>query len=476
MQIVAYDRPNGSGTYLAGVPKTISYGGNTYNVTEFGSEEDIIKDLNPNMTSIGFDFESTNCRQVLEYIAPESLVSSRLWGIRCGNANGYRYYVDKTTNTSTLDTGDVVLYRKNVLSPTTSQTALNTDVEIVRVFPYKYSIRKSNPTVVNWQAYTTTAFTIKEDVSRILTGAFAGNRTITSVKVAAPTKYQLIGGTTTCYAPRLNYIEAGAFDNSTVVSFDFCNCYDTRVIEGNVKSSQSQVMKIGRDALGPARKRVLDNDGYYVYEKADNINIYVPDVDVGSTNVEKFITRYQNDSSYYLYQKYGCLQERTPDSRPTPSEVEGGKKQQSASLKSEAFDVTVGGINYRVMPSGTVLNGVTYESANAQYVAVVTGLSDETAESAKVVIPSSVYDKGTAYAVVGITEDAFGTNEVMETLVLPNKEMMFTSATLAACTKLESVQYNDLLANVEEAQSNVASLPVETSKALIEDHSEDVTE
>lgn len=479
VQIVAYDRPNGSGTYMAGVPKTITYDGNTYNVTEFGSEEDILKDLNPNMQSIGFDFESTNARQVLEYIAPESLVSPKLYGIRSGDAAGYRYYVGKTRNTSTLDTGDVVLYRKNVLSPITSST-LNTDIEIVRVFSYSYSIRKAAPTVPTWTAVTATSFTIREDVSRILTGAFNGNRTITSVKVAVPSKPQLIGGTTVCVAPRLNYIESGAFDNSKVVSFDFCNCYDERVIEGNIKSSQSQVIKIGRDALGPARKRVLDNDGYYVYEKADNIQIYVPDVDVSSTStVEKFITRYQNDSSYYLYQKYGCLQEKTPDGgRPTPNEAgeTKTKKQENASLKSADFDVTVGGISYHVMPSGTVWNGATYESANAQYVAVVTGLSAETADAAKVTIPSSIYVKGVEYKVVGITDDAFGKNEVMETLVLPNKEMLFSSATLADCTALESVQYNDILANVEESQSNVASLPVETAKALIEDHSEDVSE
>ena len=101
------------------------------------------------------------------------------------------------------------------------------------------------------------------------------------------------------------------------------------------------------------------------------------------------------------------------------------------------------------------------------------GLSAQTASSSTVIIPSTVSYRGINYTVVGITDKAFGTNDVLETLILPNKDVVYSSAALAGCSKLGTIQYSDVVAYAENAENNVAALPTPSSKALIEDTSEE---
>ena len=125
------------------------------------------------------------------------------------------------------------------------------------------------------------------------------------------------------------------------------------------------------------------------------------------------------------------------------------------------------------MNSGTEYQGTTYTSSKTKFVAVITGLNAQTASSSVVIIPSTVSVKGINYEVVGIADNAFGENDVLETLVLPNKDVTYSSEVFAGCSKLGIIQYNDIVAYTESAKNNVASLPGQSTKSLLESSAEE---
>ena len=473
IQIIGYKR-TGADPMTSRTIVTVPYRINGIYVREFGGDEDILKETPDSITGVAFYFDS-NSAPYIEYFSPAALSSPRLVGIRLGNATNTRFFVAPSQSHT--------LYRKLNKGSTA-------DLEIVKVFNYTWSTT-TGPTGQTIYTYSilspNTAFTIPQAVSKIQNNAFEDNKRIVSVKVQNPTSASF---SNLHLGPKLNYIGADAFKGSTVQTFDFRNCFDTEYVVDSSQASgyavknhfASKVVTLGKDALKSPRKEVINAQGYHEYVRADAISIIVPDgivANVVSGSNVMLSQMYLDDSSYFLYGKYGCITAATPDSRYLPSAADeaAAKKGAKEALNSGALDVTLSGVKYHVLLSGTEYDGTVYgdEETNAM-VAVVTGFTGKTETAEKIVIPSSISVKGKNYDVVAITDKAFGDNDVLETLVLPNREIAYSSAALAGCTKLGTIQFNDILAYAENAENTVASLTVETTQALIEDHSEDTTE
>ena len=422
---------------LTGVSNVPGYSG-TYNTTEFGEDEDILHNLDPRIKRVKITFGAA--ANFLQHINAASLQSSRIKGLGTFGARGtYRY-----------DNTNYLLYYRN-----------SNQMEIVKVFE-----RNTAGTV-----YPSNTYTIKPNVTSICKGAFSGNTIITRIKVANPSAVQHHSGVYVT-APDLSYIEEGAFTNSSVLEFDFRNCYD-RDGSGGIYT-KTKMVNIGENALGEYREKVLDNNGYYYYQKVQGLSIILPNVKYASGNTATVLNMYKANSLYAMYANYDCLTTAEPDA----DGVVGSSVQQSAKngtipLKSAEADVTLSGVQYHIMPTGTEYDGKAYTAKSAQYVAVVTGLSGDTATASTVIIPSQISVKGITYEVIGITDTAFGTNDVLETLILPNRDLQYSSTALAGCSKLGTIQFNDIIAYTENAKNNVAALPTESAKSLIEDSSED---
>ena len=460
VHIVGFDY-KGTATDLTGrtaggavvqVPGAVTNGGITYKVTEFGENKDIFEVLtnNENFTAFMVDFGYGSTGSIagdnLKYVNGAALQSPKLWGISWTTSAAAAYAMS----------GNQLLHKIG--------NGQDDDREIVRVFDYTCTY---NTRARRWvfTEQTATNFAIGVHIVRILNGAFSGNQHITSVKVDAPTK-----GSTYSFAPSLRHIEAGAFAGSKVKTFDLRNCYDSIKDTQNNTYPNSTVVSIGENAFGAAREKVLNDQGYYEYEGVTDLSIIVP-AGIPLASNWTLADKYKNDSAYFLYEKYGCISEATPDERSTGSSVESKK---SASLaKQGTTEVTLSGITYHLMESGTEYEGTTYTSKANNPVAVIIGLSNASAAQDTLIIPATIAVKGVSYDVIGITDTAFGTNDVLESLVLPNKDVVYSSAALAGCSKLASIQYNDIMAYTESARNNVASLPTESAQAFIEDHSED---
>ena len=438
------------GGTMVQVPGRVINNGVEYKVTEFGENKDLFEDLtnNSNITAfcVNFTYAENGMTAAgnLTYINGASLQSKKLHGILFGNS-GTKYTGPASSSSTTASS---VLQSKNG----------SNEYEIVRVFDYiPRQMGSTSTRYYRWTEKTETSFTIGDEVVKILNGAFSGNQHITSVKVAA--------GTATA-APKLRYIESGAFAYSKVKTFDLRNCCYT----DSSKRSSSFIVDIGENAYGAAREKILNAQGYYEYEGVTDLSIIIPK-DISLESSRTLADKYRNDSAYFLYQKYGCISEQVPDLLASGTSVDNSKKANSPLTKQT--DVTLGGISYHLMDSGTEYEGTTYTSKSNNPVAVITGLSEASAAQAILIVPATIAVKGVSYDVIGITDTAFGSNDVLESLVLPNKDVVYSSAALAGCSKLASIQYNDIMAYTESARNNVASLPTESAQAFIEDHSED---
>ena len=173
-----------------------------------------------------------------------------------------------------------------------------------------------------------------------------------------------------------------------------------------------------------------------------------------------------------MYDKYDCITAGSGGASVN-SKAKSNKKVSALKLKEEEFDTTIGGINYRVINNGSKYNGVEYASSKTDFIAVVTSLTAETAQSKTVVIPESIVIDGVTYAVVGIDNDAFGANKTIEKLVLPSSDIVYSSQAFANCSALGYIQFNDVAPYDAAADNAVASLPVASAQSLTENSNKD---
>ena len=393
-----------------------------YTVTAFGTDEDMFKELTDDENVSTF-YISTFAFTNIKTLNAKAFQSPKLTHIQNpSGAHGTGAAIK--WNYENTGTDRYILYKRGYGSGTTQKR------ELYKIFS---------------KAAATEEFTIPADVYKIKSGAFSGTTQITTVKLAANSILQSI--------------EADAFDKSNIKTFDFTN--SKRVSFGDI---ENQMIYAPEDAFGPAREQVLDPaTGHYYYKANTDISITVP---------QDLLTKYQNDSTYAMYNDYGLLHGSTSGT----SVSNASETKQQNSLKQNEANVTVSGVTYHIMNSGTEYQGTTYTSAKTKFVAVVTGLNKQTASSAVVIIPSTVSVKGINYEVIVIADGAFGENDVLETLVLPNKEVSYSSVAFDGCSKLGVIQYNDIVAYTESAKNTVAALPEQSTKSLLEsstDESED---
>ena len=292
-------------------------------------------------------------------------------------------------------------------------------VELVRALPNP----TQQATIINPVSQTTGYQTVS-----IQTGAFKNCTKLTTFNANA----------------QLKTIETGAFDGSGVVNFDF--------------TAATSAVQIGQNALGACREKMLDNSGYIYYQKRQGFTVTVP---------ASLLADYQKLPAFFMYDKYGCITAASGGSSASNNSAASAKLS-VLKLKEEAFDTTVGGINYHVMTGSGKYNGVEYASAKTDFIAVVTSLGVETEKAKTVVIPESMVVGGVTYTVVGIDNDAFGSNSVVEKLVLPSSDIIYSSQAFAHCSALGYIQFNDVAPYDATDENSVASLPVGSAQSLTE--------
>ena len=404
-------------------------------VTELGADYDMFKNFPASVATINFTITQGEQSQpaTLESINGNALQNPL---IRMLNSE-----TRSTNQRFVFDGPNGLLLRKNVKASPNGVSANN---ELVKVHNW---LCRNN---ITWIRKTATTQKIPLEISKIQKGAFAGaSYYVSSTGTWKPLENMELEAKSTSrnFDHKLAFIEAGAFDHSGVTNFDLSNLQNT--------------LTIGQDAFGSPRELTVDSNGYYTYQQAAGLTITLPAGQLDS---------YKDTSSFYLYYKYGCL---TEASGTSVEQNAAQTQKKTTSLKNNEYDITLGGVKYHLMNSGTEYEGTTYTSNSTKLIAVVTGLSEQTAASSTLIIPSTVSYRGINYTVVGITDKALGTNDVLETLILPNKDVIYSSTALAGCSKLGTIQYSDIVAYTENAENNVAALPAPSSKSLIEDTSEE---
>lgn len=432
-------------------------------VTEFGADEDVFSDISilgysfnsaynnyapeemkesfvpdPSINDPRFTLSFANTSKI-KYISPMGLSSDKIKDLSFGNNTASRY---------TVVSGNQ-LYYNSVTYNGTGFTGENARTELVKVLP----------------SYSDATFTLPIEVAVIKGGAFEGCSNVTSLVLHNP-----VQGSDGPYYPRLKYIEADAFkDADNLKSFDLTN--------------SRELIRIGAEVFGKPRKLEVNDSGYYHYASNTELTIKIPwstnvytsisSVSSEYDNIGNLNSAYRYSGMYYFYDLYGLLEDSEISGTVVGSSVNGKNAGGSKlALKKSETDETLAGINYHLMTSGTEYNAKVYTSDKTQFIAVVTGLSGETASSNAVVIPSTVVVKGISYEVVAITDTAFGNNESIETLVLPNKNVSYSSDAFAGCTKLGIIQYNDIIP-FTEGTNMVAALPTPSAQSLIENSNDE---
>ena len=446
-------------SYSITVPKSVTNPfdtSTTLDVTQLGGDEDIFENIeygdaygfNTNGSLEDFLSRGNTLRDVdlrfelnlgdvteIKYISAPSISSDKIKNFNLGSNTNSKY---------TVVDNNQLYYRINNVYQFGNQSAGSNNfsgefahLELVKVLP----------------AYSSSTFTVKREVEVIQKGAFQGCENITKIDLQAP----VAGSNDTNFDPRLMYIEADAFkDAENITEFDFTN---TR-----------SFISIASDVFGEARRLEVNSSGHYQYSALTNVTIKIPDSSSNS-DIKALNNTYKNSGMYYFYNYYGLIVDSNVDSQGN-SLAANNTGNTKLSLKKKEADETLSGISYHLMTSGTEYNSNVYVSDKSQFVAVVTGLSEETAQSSTVVIPSTVVVKGISYDVIAIADNAFGTNEKIQTLVLPSKDVVYSSAALAGCTNLGIIQYNDIIPFTESVNT-VAALPTPSAKSLIENSSDE---
>ena len=461
--VIGWERINKSRAPSISLAASLTIPGKgSYKVTAFGTDEDMFKELTDD-DNVSTFYINTFAFTNIKTLNAKAFQSPKLTHIQNPSGSTGTGTTIKWNYTNS-GTDRYILYKRGYGSGTTQKR------ELYKIFS---------------RAAATEEFTIPANVYKIKSGAFSGTTQITTVKLAANSILQSI--------------EADAFIKSNIKTFDFRNhkyitTYTYTGQDGKQHSfvNENAMIYAPEDAYGPAREQVLDPaTGHYYYKANTDIAIILPDyVDPTEddptkieTNIPNLYNKYINDSTYAMYADYGLLYyasqwdelQGTQGGTSLPDNTTTKPVAQS-SLKQSNADVTLSGITYHIMNSGTEYQGTTYTSAKTKFVAVVTGLNKQTASSAVVIIPSTVSVKGINYEVIGIADGAFGENDVLETLVLPNKEVSYSSVAFDGCSKLGVIQYNDIVAYTESAKNTVAALPEQSTKSLLEsstDESED---
>ena len=394
-----------------------------------------------------------NAAQSLQEIYAPAISSANIGAFQATTAPHFYSYPGADTGMSiTADDAQRTLYYRRTSSENFKNAS--NSFELVKVLP----------------TYEGTTFYIPLQVVKIQEGCFENCNNITKIVLQKRTwtsSNTSITNNNTAYRnkpPQLVMIDQGAFKNANNITvFDFR--YTTNFIN------------LGTGALGEPRTRIVNADGHYGYE-ARNVKIVVPVYD----NDAGLYMKFYNSAEYYLFYKYGGLLDADEaedagihtDSLADASTAKAGQSTALGLKKTEA-DTVLAGIKYHIMNAGTEYNGVRYSSKKSQFVAVVTGLSQSMADAETVIIPSTISVKGISYEVVAITDDAFGSNDVMSTLVLPNRELTYSSAALSGCSVLGTIQFNDVVPYEESAQT-VAALPTPSLQSLLENSSDEESE
>ena len=410
--------------------------GEAYGFNSYGSLEDFLEHGNTLRENVDLRFE-LNLGDVTEikYISAPAISSDKIKNFNLGSNTNSKY---------TVVDNNQLYYRINNVYQFGNQSAGSNNfsgefahLELVKVLP----------------AYSSSTFTVKREVEVIQKGAFQGCDNIETINLQAP----VAGSSDTNFNPRLMYIEADAFkDAENISEFDFTN---TR-----------NFISIGADVFGEARKLEVNESAHYQYTALTDVTIKIPDSSANQT-IKELNNTYKNSGMYYFYNYYGLIVDSNVDNQGgsvNSNSVENTK----LSLKKKEYDETLSGVSYHLMTSGSEYNSNVYLSDKSQFIAVVTGLSEETAKSSTVVIPSTVVVKGISYDVIAIADNAFGTNEWIQTLVLPSKNVIYSSAALAGCENLGIIQYNDIIP-FTESTNTVAALPTPSAKSLIENSNDE---
>ncbi len=388
------------------IPGTI----NGIPVTEVGGEGDVFKSLTIDVPCLYF-----NNMDSLEYVYPDFLDTNKIRDLDYDSSNTANYVVQ---------TG--ILYRRYTNYDWDDFYPDFEPLELVRALPNPLSA-----------ASNVAPF---EDID---------NEFMATVSVQTEAFKHCTNYTSFTANEMLETIEAGAFDGSGIVNFDFSNT--------------TTIVKIGQNALGECREKQMDSNGYIYYQKRTGFTISVPN---------SLLSQYQELPAYFMYDKYDCIS-GVSGGASVNSKAKSNKKVSALKLKEEEFDTTIGGINYRVINNGSKYNGVEYASSKTDFIAVVTSLTAETAQSKTVVIPESIVIDGVTYAVVGIDNDAFGANKTIEKLVLPSSDIVYSSQAFANCSALGYIQFNDVAPYDAAADNAVASLPVASAQSLTENSNKD---
>ena len=125
-----------------------------------------------------------------------------------------------------------------------------------------------------------------------------------------------------------------------------------------------------------------------------------------------------------------------------------------SSVGSSVTTIEKDGLVYSIIKNDTEYDGVKYEREGRVYLAVVTGYNDIPEDGVVKVLSSLVYtkeDKETgdkvAYScpVVGIADNAFKNAKAMKILVLPNREVHYSSDAFPGCDNLGLIDYDSVL-------------------------------
>lgn len=159
--------------------------------------------------------------------------------------------------------------------------------------------------------------------------------------------------------------------------------------------------------------------------KADTV-LHVPEVGYGN---------YSNSTAFESYAKAKAIKK-------------------DSTVGSSVTTIEKDGLVYSIIKNDTEYDGVKYDREGRIYLAVVTGYNDIPEDGVVKVLSSLVYtkeDKETgdkvAYScpVVGIADNAFKNAKAMKILVLPNREVHYSSDAFPGCDNLGLIDYDSVL-------------------------------
>lgn len=119
-----------------------------------------------------------------------------------------------------------------------------------------------------------------------------------------------------------------------------------------------------------------------------------------------------------------------------------------ADLKADIYQnyprTEIGGLKYLILESGDEYNGTVYSPKGYNEFVIVSGYTTIPNDGV-VIVPETVVCDGKVYHVAGIADGAFKNCKTLKTLVLPNKDIVYSSKAFEGCDNLGLIQNNDVL-------------------------------